>query len=285
MTHRAVGARGGVPRIWLLPIVVVTAILGVTATGLLSRSIVLDLLAWWPVWLLLVVLAVAARGRRIGKLRLPGLVPLITTAALVTFVVGHLLAWPIMPSTSQQLIGPVVGAETSAALSARLAGDLRLSAGADHLYEVDPLRFGGGIGVPEAIEQIQGSAVSIVLSPPADPGLYSFSGWDITVSTLPLWSLTLEGDMEADLTGLDVMALQVSGGGMVTLGEADTTVAASVSGDFEMIVSSAIPVRIVGSAVVPDSWQQLSDGARSPTPGEGWVVSVREGSTLTVTEG
>jgi len=285
MTHRATGAGVGVPRIWLLPITVVAGLVFVTAAGWLSPSIILDFIAWWPVWLVLIGMVIIATGRRIWKVRLSGVVPLVVTAAFLVFTAGHLLGWPAMPSSAQQLIGPVVGSEPAAALSARLDGVVDLSRGADFLYEVEPIRRGGEIGIPSATEQVQGSNISVVLEPPADPGFYAFAGWDITLSDLPVWNLTLEGDITADLTDLEMSGFQVFGTGAVTLDQAGSTVPATVVGTFELLIPSDVAARIIGPADVPASWDQLSDGARSPVLGDGWVISVTDGSTVTVTEG
>ncbi|MCZ6737309.1 MAG: hypothetical protein O7B77_04970, partial [Actinobacteria bacterium] len=64
MTHRVAGSGRGVPRFWLLPIGVLIGMLGVTAADILSRSLFLDLAAWWPVWLAFIVLAFLGHGVR-----------------------------------------------------------------------------------------------------------------------------------------------------------------------------------------------------------------------------
>ena len=285
MTHRATGAGVGVPRIWLLPISVFAGLVFVTATGWLSQSIVLDAVAWWPLWILLVGLVFVTRGRRLWKIRLSGVVPLVITAALLLFAAGHLLGWSVMPSSSQRLVGPVAGSEPTAALSARIDGVVSVSLGSDFLYEVDPIRRGGEIGIPGASEQIQGSNISILLEAPHDPGLSKFAGWDVTLSGLPVWNLTLEGEIDADLGDLDMSGFQVFGSGVVTLDRVSTVVPATVAGTFELVIPTGVAARIVGQAFVPPSWTELSDGAKSPTAGEGWVISVPVGSTVTVTEG
>ena len=285
MTHRAAGADRSVPRIWLLPIFALTVILGVTAGGVLSRSLLLDLLAWWPVWLAITLLTVLARRRQLGRMRLSGLIPLLASAALIAFTAGHVYGWMVMPSAAQELNGPLADSATVAALSAGVDGDLRVGEGASLLYEVGPVRRGGDIGIPEAVEQVRESAISIILQEPSDPGFHSFSGWDILLSAIPAWSLTLEGHIEADLSGLRMTGLVLSGDGLVTLGLVESSTPASVSGAFELVVPSGFPVRILGAATVPATWEQLSDGWRSPASGEGWVISVREGSSLSIAEG
>ena len=291
MTHRATAAHGGrgayvgAPRIWLLPISVAAGMVFVTAAGWLSPSIILDFLAWWPLWVLLIGLVFAAKGRRLWKVRLSAVVPVVATAALVVFTAGHLLGWPAMPSSSQRLVGPIVGSEPTAALSARVDGAITLIRGSDFLYEVDAIRRGGEIGIPSASEQVQGSNISILLEAPLDPGFYAFAGWNIILSDLPTWNLTLDGEIDADFGGLDVSGFQVFGSGNVTLGQATGIIPATVAGTFELVIPSGVAARVVGEAFVPQSWDPLSDGAKSPTAGDGWVISVPVGSTVTVTEG
>lgn len=284
MTHRAAGYGHGVPRLWLLPIGVLTGMLGVTAAGILSRSLVLDLAAWWPVWLVVIAVALVAHGRHVGTVQAAGLVPLLATAALLVFLAGHLEGWPVMPSATPILVGPSTGGTTTAALSARIDGIVRISAGTDFLYEVGPVRLGGEIGVPEAVEQIQESAISIVLERPLNPEFYSFAGWDIFLSSVPVWNLTVAGEIEADLSGLQISEFQATGDGIITVGPVAQLTTVSIEGEFQLVVPPGVAARVIGDATVPVSWQQLSDGARSPTSGDGWLISVPDGSSLSVTD-
>lgn len=284
MTRRTAAKSRGIPRIWLLPIVTLTAVLGVTAAGTLSRSLVLDLMAWWPVWLLIVILVIVVRGRRLGKVRVSGLMPLVTTVALGLFVWGHVAGWSLMPSSTQALIGPGTSDVNAAEMTARIDGEVQISGGAGFLYEVGPVRRGGEIGIPNATEESQEGLVSVALTQPADPGFYSFSGWKIALSATVPWQLNLEGRVTADLTGLAISGVEASGEGSLTLAAAAATTPVSVDGTFVIVTSPGFPIRIVGDAVVPASWDQLTDGWRAPSLGEGWVVSVTEGSSLTVTE-
>ncbi|MGH8944656.1 MAG: hypothetical protein ACRDVL_00710 [Acidimicrobiia bacterium] len=282
MTHRAPGPSLGAPKIWLLPLLLIGALAVVVWRGYLSRSLLLDFVAWWPVWLGVAVIALAVRGRRVGRVRLSGIVPLVATAAIGIFVAAHLLGWAIMPSADQVLVGPPADGIATAALSARVDGDLHVAGGAQHLYRVEPLRLGGEVGVPDADEQKVESAVVIQLTPEDSPGLYGFSGWDVALSPLPQWSLTLEGDIEADLTALSLSGVRAEGSGSIALGGVDSPTPVSLFGVFSVVVASGTPIRVVGAAAVPGDWESLSDGSRSPAPGNGWVVSVADGSQVTV---
>lgn len=286
MTHRAAGPRRGVPRVWILPVLALLLILIAISIGLLSRSVLVDLLSWWPAWLLLIGLALLSRGRRWGRVRLSALVAIISVMALGAFLAGHVRAWPIMPSASVALNGPQAGSVLTGALSARIDGPLDVGSGqSGFLYAVEPVRSGGNVGPPVAVEQLQGPNISVALEPSPDPGLYTFAGWSLDLDEAPTWSLSLAGEVEADLTRVTLSSLQVDGEGSVSLGAATANTVVTVSGAFEIALPAGAPARVVGDAIVPSGWTTSDDGFRSPTPGEGWVISVGEGSSLTVSGG
>lgn len=285
MTHTASGSGPGVPRAWLLPVAVLVGVLLAAVLGILSRSVAIDFVAWWPMWLLVGGLGVLARGHRWGKVRLSGLVPLVTVAALGVFLGCHILGWDAMPSSAASLVGPTSDSATTAALSARIDGKLEVGlARSGYLYAVLPIRTGGDIGLPEAVERTQGASMAVVLEPVPDPGLYTFAGWTLELDPAPTWALSLGGVLSADLTALQVTELQVEGGGSLRLGAPVAETPVSVSGTFEIEVPSGSAVRVVGIAEVPQGWTETTDGWESPSGTGGWVISVSEGSTLAITE-
>jgi hypothetical protein len=285
MTHTASGSSPGASRAWLLPIAAVFGILAYAALGWLSKSVVIDFIAWWPVWVLVAGLAFLARGRPVGKVRLSALAPLVALAALGVFLVCHLLGWDAMPSSSASLVGPPSDSATTAAMSARIEGRLDVGLGqSGFLYAVVPIRTGGDTGLPEAVERTQGTSMAVVLKPVTDPGFYTFAGWSLELDPSPAWALSLGGELTADLTAVRVTELQIEGGGSVRLGTPMAETPVAVSGDFVIEVSGGSAVRVVGQAEVPTGWAETSDGWESPAGAGGWVISVAEGSTLAVTE-
>ncbi len=296
MTRRASGSGLRIPRLWVLPLGVLAAMLAGTASGVLSRSLILDLAAWWPVWVVIVVSTIVARGRRVGRLRASGLVPLVALAAVVAFLSGHLQGWSVMPSAEARLVGPPVDGISQAVLEVRLDGEIRLGDGSSFLYEVEPIRWGGGIALPEAAEERRPmgldstdlqptSLVVVALEPRTDPGPYTFAGWDIRLSDAVQWTISMEGRIDADLSGLPVSSFDAVGGGLVVLGDAASSGAeVLLVGEFRLMVPEGVPVRIVGEAAVPPGWEEFGEGWRSPTPGVGWEVTVFQGSSVTVAE-
>lgn len=284
MTRLAVGFGRGFPRVWLLPIGALTLVLGIAVAGRLSRSIVADLIAWWPVWLGIALAAYFLREHKVGYFRAAGIIPLLALLFVGLFTWGHLAGWSVMPSASQRLVGPEPGGFTEAAIEAEINGRIEVDGGAEFLYQVEPVRSGGAIGIPGANEQVLDSAVAVVLSPPADPGLYSYAGWDLSVNDAPRWSLGLGGAIHADLTSLTVDELSLAGSGVVRLGAVDGETPVSVSGTFRIVVQPDTPARVTGLASVPATWTLDAQGAVAPTFGEGWTITIERDSDVTIVE-
>jgi hypothetical protein len=282
MILRAVGFGRGFPRAWMLPIITLTALMGVAVTGRLSRSIVADLMAWWPVWIGLAAAAYLLRERKVGAVRIAGLIPLLAFGFVLLFIWGHLAGWSIMPSASQRLVGPSPDGVSGATLVAEIDGEVEISSGSEELYRVEPIRHGGVIGIPAATEETTGDELSITLESPDDPGIYGYAGWDILLADSAVWDLQLSGAIEADLSELQIGGLSLDGAGSVSLGPPGGETSVTVVGEYRLVVPADAPVRVVGVASVPADWSLTPDGAVSPGLGDGWVVTVIGDGTLTV---
>ena len=285
MTLGAVGFGRGFPRSWLIPILAMIMVLGLAVFGRLSRSIVADLLAWWPVWLGLALLAFVLKDRKVGRLRAAGIIPLLAVLAVLLFLWGHVAGWSLMPSASQRLVGPDVGIVSEVSMSAHLDGELIVTACSDFLYQVEPIRRGGVVGIPGAAEQIDGSTISVALDQAEDPGVYTFAGWDLRLSPLPAWNLQLDGALDADLRALNVTRLELDGSGVVSLGGPDGEALVDVSGSIRVVVPSGVGARVIGLASVPASWTLTDEGAEAPAGGAGWVITVDPSASVVVSEG
>lgn len=282
MTHAAPRRRGG--KTWALPAAAIAIVGLAMAIGWVSRSIALDAASWWVVWLALAAVGFWSRGMTIGAWRVPGLIAVSSVVIIVVFVVGHLQGWSLMPSSAGRLSGSPDGAVSTAALSARLPeGRLSVEAGeSGSLYVVEPLRLGGRVAPAVATERSQQGNVSIEFAQQDDPGLLRWRGWDLRLSNLPVWTLTLEGQIDADLTDLSLENLQMIGAGAVYLGPVNRSTPVTVSGDFVITVPPDTPVRVIGPAQIPDGWERTDSGASSPAQGQGWVISIGEGSVVEV---
>jgi hypothetical protein len=132
---------------------------------------------------------------------------------------------------------------------------------------------------------VAGSEVSVVLEPPANPGLYGYAGWVLSLSATPVWSLDLGGAIDADLTGVNLSGLTLSGSGTARLGAVSGDTPLEVNGSFHLVVPPDVPARVVGVASVPATWLLTDNGATSPVSGEGWMVTVIGDGSVTISEG
>ncbi len=282
MTHAAPRKRSG--RTWILPAITALLVVGLVVTGFLSRAIAVDFASWWPLWIALGAFGIWARGKKVGSFRVGGLVAVASVAVAAVFLIAHLQGSTLMPSSAGFLNGSPDTSFDSAGLSARLpGGNLVVGTGTTGvLYTVEPLRGGGSIAAPFATERSQDGDVSVSLTESEDPGLFLWAGWSVGLSALPSWTLTLEGQVDADLSELNLDNLQLTGGGEVHLGSATRSTPVTVSGDFVFYFPDDVPVRVVGPAEIPTEWTRSDSGASSPTEGQGWVVSIADGAVVEI---
>ncbi len=271
---------------WILVgVLVVVAALGLVS-GILSPALVVDLVAMWPLVLVVVAAGLIGswRGRR-NHDRAGAVLPLAIFTALVLAISLHLGGWSQLPTAEGRLTGPPAEELSNPTrLTVQISGDLIVhgtEAGVG--YVVDPILRGGDVGVPQAKETSVDGALSIVMdSDEKAPAWYRFSGWKLGLAPIVGWRLVLNGSIDADLTGLEIDALAMGGSGNVSLGAPPEAGAEVVlSGNFDLSVPSGSPVRVVGPASVPSGWSSDDGDFSSPQAGSGspgWTIRV-EGDT------
>lgn len=274
----------GVTHTWIVPWGLGIGMVAAALAGQLSRSLFLDLVAWWPVWLLLGLLWMAGRDRKIGAVRVSGIVPLVATAVVVLFLVGHLQGWSSMPSSAAVLVGPATGDVEQAGLVAEVEGRVVVGSDATFLYELTPIRWGGQVGIPEAVEESVESATTITLLPPAQPGLQQFAGLNLRLSPDPVWALDLSGEVVADLGGLSISKAALTGNGRVVVGPVQFLSELVLEGEFTVEVPVGAPVRVVGQATVPTGWVSVEGGWHTPQTTDGWLITVAPGSSVVIVD-
>lgn len=285
MILRAVGFGPRFPRAWLFPITSMVVLLAFAVAGTLSRSIVVDLLAWWPVWLAIAIATFVFRDSKLGTVRVAGLIPLAALVVVLVFAWGHVVGWEIMPSAAQHLAGPAPEGVTGASMTVVVDGEVTLGTETEALYGVDAIRRGGSVGLPTATEVTEDGTTAISLEAPEDPGIYQYAGWDVRLSPEVDWSLDIDAAVDADLTAIEISRLSLAGAGTVALGAATVETAVVVVGRYQLTVPIGAPVRVIGAASVPATWTLTEDGAVSPGLGSGWVMTVVGDGELTIREG
>ena len=270
-----------------LAILIAAVVAGGVGVGseVLSPGLVLDLISLWPGLVPAALAAVLVSLRRAWRRRLGALPQLLTLTWLALGVAAHLDGWPPLPSSAAELAGPENGF-TTGSLEVHLDGLIEVAAGENAaLYEVGFIRLGGEIGLAEAEEVVLDEAIAVAVQDSGTTQFFRYAGWRLSLSPQPVWSLDLEGEIGADLTGLQISGVSAGGGGWLRLGTFDTSTPLEITrGDFEVTVPATTPVTITGNAQVPEDWVAVDGGYRAPVLGDGLVITVAEGASVFIIE-
>lgn len=268
----------------VLVAVIVAGGVGV-GSSILSPGLALDLISLWPGLVPAAIAAIVVSLRRAWSRRLGALPQLLALTWLALGVAAHLDGWPPLPSSAAELAGPSDTYESSA-LEVHLDGLLEVTAAESiPLYEVGFIRLGGAVGLAEAEEVTLEEAISVALHDAGTTPFFQYAGWRLTLSDQPIWNLDLEGEIGADLTGLQLSGISAGGGGWLRLGSFNTTTPLEITdGDFEVTVPVSSPVTITGEAQVPPTWIAVDGGYRAPAGGDGLVITVAEGASVFIIE-
>ena len=247
-------------------------------TQILSPSVVLDIVALWPLGALAIPVAVVSWSRRRRSPRSLGLPGLVLVTWLVAGLGLHLSAWSELPSGAADVEGPDAMPITTASMTVEIvSGTLEVGpAVGAALYRLGPLRIGGQLGVPEAFEQTDGAAATVVVGERSDSDWYRFGGWWVQLGAGTRWVLQIAAvEVEADLSGIDLESLAVvARSGSLLLGSPTEDATVSVDGPLRISVPDGVSVLVVGPAVAPPGWARLPDGWASDASGPGWRIEV-----------
>ncbi|HKY47028.1 MAG TPA: hypothetical protein VJQ79_03490 [Acidimicrobiia bacterium] len=258
--------------------------IGISAE-VLSPGLALDLISLWPG----LMPAVAALGfvavKKAWRRRMGALPPLLIITWIALAVSAHIAALEPLPSSSADLIGPTEFPD-HVTLAAHSPGVLEVRVhdrGA--IYRVGFVRLGGEIGIARAEEVSTAFGLTVSIGDAGPTEWFRYAGWTLDLAPGTRWNLSLGGELEGDLTGLDLGSVSLDGNGALTFGITDHPVPVAVRGDFDLRIPADVAARVVGSADVPSGWVTTGDGFRSPIEGEGWVISAAAGSSVVINGG
>ncbi len=249
-------------------VALVVAVLG----SVLSRTVVLDALALWPVAAL--VIPAAVLGLRGGRNR--ALVPLV----LITWMLGtvglHLGGADQLPSAASTVSADLSGVET-----ARLAvviDDVSLRVGHGP-FQVAPAPVGGTAGVP-VVQRVSGSTATVltVTDDPTRSPWFRFGVFDMSLTPGVIWDLRVSvAHFEMDLREVEIAGGRLEAAtGRVMLGDPSGDVTLEVAGNLEISVPPDTQGTAVGTTRVPAGWTVEVPGGH--TEWTGWRIVVVSGS-------
>jgi len=258
------------------------AILG----GVFPRSLVLDLISFWPGLILVLLVAAALYPFHRGNWsRLAAVVPLLVLSWLGSTIALHLAEWSVLPSAAADFAGPPAVGIDEVALTAITQGEMTTSfSDIPFLYDVKTIRKGGSTPPARGLERLDGGPAQITIDEREPDTWFLTTGWRIRLSRDTVWSVDLEaGDMTVDLSGGRISALRLAGAGDVVLPVPTSEVLVIVEGRFELSLPDGTAMSVVGADVtVPGDWAGSGDEWVSPATGDGYIVTVTSGASLVV---
>ena len=277
---------GGFPwpvSLWLLATMGFAALSVAIVGDVLSPSLLLDLVAFWPFG------AVAVLAGMVGVLRggAPRVVaPVAVLSWMATTMILHLSGAAFLPSMAGGVDGGI-GLEGIGAADVIVgpveAVDISFTH-ADELVSVTTTREGGNVA-PAVITPFVGDGrAEVVVTERPEPGYFLFSGWQMGLGVVDSWnvdvqsneiSLNTEGAIQVDITA--------AGDGVLTLTDLAAPSVAHLTGGFEVVVPEGVGVVIEGEADTPSDWVETGRGSRSPNPDVTWTIRVVAGSQVAVT--
>ena len=253
---------------------------------------VLDLVSFWPGWV--VTAGVLLIHRRVShtRQRFPGygLGPALPYSLMGWLAVAlslHMVGWEMLPSSADRLDGPAVTDRiATTAIDLRLDGALVVEAGAEFLYEVSSLSSAGAVAPPRGEELLTGDDLDVRLREGSEAGWFGSGGWNLALNPGRDWSLAAAAaEVEADLREVTLTSLRVEADGTIRLGPARGDVHASLAGDLVVEVPVEVSVDLSGPATVGPGWEPTDAGRRYLGDGAGrYLIEVDPGSDVVVNQ-
>jgi hypothetical protein len=290
--HPAEAAPPKVISIWpiwawtMVGVVLVVIGLGVGA-GVLSKTLLLDVISFWPAFVVIALIFAALIPRlRKGAPRLSAVLPLLLLTYLGVTVALHVARWDELPSTAADVSGPLVEAVTDARIELDLPGELVVRpANQAELYRVLMLNRGGSTGAPTALEIVNDTDPSISVSPRGDSGWFQSVGWTVNLSLSVTWEVEANAELiDIDLASVSTGDLRAAGDGVVILGFVRPGSTIELDGRIDLVVREGDRIDVVGSADVPSDWTTTGVGRSTAGPADPYTIIVGDGAIVTITE-
>jgi len=252
------------PRLgWILFAIVTMTLVIAVLLGVLMRAAILDVVSFWPAWVLALLISMALWPlRRKGVVRIGAVLPLLLFSWVAVAVSLHLQAWEVLPSASADFSGPSTDVPSSE-MSLLVGGLVEVGNDADSLYEIRLLRRGGDVAPAEALERVADGLATVELRERAEAGWFASAGWRLDLSRSPAWRLDIVAEeVDVDLRGLVVIDLAVEGTGTIWLGTPADDSEVRLAGDLRVVVPADTAIELEGAASIPSNWERTESGAR-----------------------
>ncbi len=140
-------------------------------------------------------------------------------------------------------------------------GELTLNTFEESGYTVDIINKPGNVGFPEAVETLIGNPKAVLIRELDTSRLLKISGWNINLGNQNVWKLDLLSfDSEIYLDNIKLKNSEISGTGIIYLGKDLDLEELKINGNFDINVSTDLPLVAIGNVEVPASWIDATIG-------------------------
>ena len=140
-------------------------------------------------------------------------------------------------------------------------GELTLNTFEESGYTVDIINKPGNVGFPEAVETLIGEPKAVLIRELDTSRLLKISGWNINLGNQNVWKLDLLSfDSNIYLDNVKLKNSEISGTGIIYLGKNLELEELKINGNFDINVSTDLPLVAIGNVDVPASWINATIG-------------------------
>ena len=140
-------------------------------------------------------------------------------------------------------------------------GELTLNTFEESGYTVDIINKPGNVGFPEAVETLIGEPKAVLIRELDTSRLLKISGWNINLGNQNVWKLDLLSfDSNIYLDNVKLKNSEISGTGIIYLGKNLELEELKINGNFDINVSTDLPLVAIGNVEVPASWIDATIG-------------------------
>lgn len=230
--------------------------------GYLRPSIIYDYIDFFPFTIIPAVIYLYLNIKKITN-RIYFYLSIYLSAVLLLFPIAQIFDAKFLTTYSfpSYLENRELNKDSEYLLVIDTGGSINLNTFNEAGYTADVIDKPGKIGYPEAVETLVGEPKAVLFREIQTSSLLKVAGWNINIGNKNIWKLNLlTFDSDLYLDNIKLKDSRIAGTGEIYLGKDLNLEELKVNGNFEIKVSNALPIVVVGNADVPPTWINATIG-------------------------
>ena len=230
--------------------------------GYLRPSIIYDYIDFFPFTIIPAVIYLYLNIKKITN-RIYFYLSIYLSAVLLFFPIAQIFDAKFLTTYSfpSYLENRELNKDSEYLLGIDTGGSINLNTFNEAGYTADVIDKPGKIGYPEAVETLVGEPKAVLFREIQTSSLLKVAGWNINIGNKNIWKLNLlTFDSDLYLDNIKLKDSRIAGTGEIYLGKDLNLEELKVNGNFEIKVSNALPIVVVGNADVPPTWINATIG-------------------------